>query len=417
MANYTPFVKPNYISKDGTMPIYIRYNYDRTRRTLIAIGYSIKPEHWDEKKKWVKRICPRFDEIDAVLTKVISKIGNILTFAKDNDIDPVIEFVLLELEKDRNYEQRSNRVDVFETLEVYIEEKMPKVSADQIKDYRSLRKHLTAFKEFSSQPITFRNLNLKFYNEFMDYLSYKAVKPDGTVGLLANSAGKIIRLLKGFVNYQMAKGVIPHIDLKNFKVVEEETDAVYLTEKELEAIYKLDLSEDKELAEIRDIFIVGCYTGLRFSDLSTLNSEHIDPINGYINIKQRKVHKAVVIPMIDYVPEILEKYNYVLPKVASYKFNERLKELGKLAKLKQKVEIVRKKGVNRVTKVSEKWELMSSHTCRRSFCTNMYLSGFPAEELMKISGHKSPAAFMRYIKVDNKQAADRLKAMRSESSR
>ncbi|MGL5919194.1 MAG: Arm DNA-binding domain-containing protein, partial [Bacteroidales bacterium] len=91
MANYTPFVKPNYISKDGTMPIYIRYNYDRTRRTLIAIGYSIKPEHWDEKKKWVKRICPRFDEIDAVLTKVISKIGNILTFAKDNDIDPVIE--------------------------------------------------------------------------------------------------------------------------------------------------------------------------------------------------------------------------------------------------------------------------------------------------------------------------------------
>lgn len=414
MANYTPYVKPNYISKEGTMPIYIRYNYDRTRRTLIAIGYSIKPEYWDEKKKWVKRICPRFDEIDAVLTKVISKIGNILTFAKDNDIDPVIEFVLLELEKDRNYEQRSNRVDVFETLEVYIEEKMPKVSADQIKDYKSLRKHLTAFKEFSSQPITFRNLNLKFYNEFMDYLSYKAVKPDRTVGLLANSAGKIIRLLKGFVNYQVAKGVIPHIDLKNFKVVEEETDAVYLTENELAAIYKLDLSEDKELAEIRDVFIVGCYTGLRYSDLSTLNSEHIDPINGYINVKQRKVHKAVVIPMIDYVPEILEKYNYVLPKVASYKFNERLKELGKLAKLKQKVEIVRKKGVNRVTKVSEKWELVSSHTCRRSFCTNMYLAGFPAEELMKISGHKSSAAFMRYIKVDNKQAADRLKELRAK---
>lgn len=210
----------------------------------------------------------------------------------------------------------------------------------------------------------------------------------------------------------MAKGVIPHIDLKNFKVVEEETDAVYLTEKELAAIYKLDLSDDKELAEIRDIFIVGCYTGLRYSDLSMLNSEHIDPINGYINIKQRKVHKAVVIPMIDYVPDILEKYNYELPKVPSYKFNERLKELGKLAKLKQKVEIVRKKGVNRVAEVSEKWELMSSHTCRRSFCTNMYLAGFPAEELMKISGHKSPAAFMRYIKVDNKQAADRLKELR-----
>ena len=71
----------------------------------------------------------------------------------------------------------------------------------------------------------------------------------------------------------------------------------------------------------------------------------------------------------------LKKYNYELPNVPSYKFNERLKELGQKAKLNQKVEIVRKKGKNRVTEIKQKWELMSSHTCRRSFCTNMYLSG------------------------------------------
>lgn len=328
-------------------------------------------------------------------------------------LDPTVDYILLELEKNREYEQRSNRVDMFKTLELYIEEKAPHVSKDQVKDYKTLRKHLTNFKEHSSQPVTFRNLNLKFYNEFMDYLFYKAIKPDGSVGLVTNSAGKVVRLLKGFVNYQITKGVIPNIDLKSFKVVEEETDAIYLNEKELEAIYKLDLSSDTELEEIRDVFIVGCYTGLRYSDLSTLNSEHIDHINGNINIKQRKVHKAVVIPMIDYVPDILKKYNYELPKVHSNKFNERVKELGQKIKLTQKVEIVRKKGNNRVTEVNKKWEMISSHTCRRSFCTNMYLSGFPVEELMKISGHKSPAAFMRYIKVDNFQAADRLKALRN----
>lgn len=186
-----------------------------------------------------------------------------------------------------------------------------------------------------------------------------------------------------------------------------------MNETELASIYKLNLSDDKELEEIRDIFIVGCYTGLRYSDLSTLSPEHVDIINGNINLKQRKVHKAVVIPIIDYVPEILEKYDYDLPKVPSYKFNERLKELGQKAKLKQKIEVVRKKGNLRVKEVHEKWEMMSSHTCRRSFCTNMYLSGFPAEELMRISGHKSPTAFMRYIKVDNMQAANRLKALRN----
>jgi integrase len=302
---------------------------------------------------------------------------------------------------------------MFDTLELYIEEKKGNVSADQIKDYKSLKKHLTNFKAHSSQPVTFRNLNLKFYNEFMDYLFYKAEKPDGTVGLLTNSAGKVVRLLKGFVNYQVAKGTIPAVDLTHFKVVEEETDAIYLSENELAKIYNLKLSDDKELEEIRDIFIVGCYTGLRYSDLSTLSPEHIDVTNETISLKQRKVHKAVIIPMIDYVPEILKKYNYDLPKIPSYKFNERLKELGKKAKLKQKVEIVRKKGNLRVKEVHEKWEMMSSHTCRRSFCTNMYLSGFPAEELMRISGHKSPAAFMRYIKVDNMQAANRLKALRN----
>lgn len=58
------------------------------------------------------------------------------------------------------------------------------------------------------------------------------------------------------------------------------------------------------------------------------------------------MHKAVIIPMIDYVPEILKKYNYDLPKIPRYIFNERVKELGRRAKLKQKIEIVRKKGKN-----------------------------------------------------------------------
>lgn len=415
MANlYYPYIKPNYVAGDGKTPLYVRYNYNRTKRTLISTGYNIKPDHWDDKKRWIKRACPEFEDIDSVLTKITSKLGEILTYAKDNGIDPIVDFVLLELEKNREYEQRSNRVNMFDTLELYIEEKKGNVSADQIKDYKSLKKHLTNFKAHSSQPVTFRNLNLKFYNEFMDYLFYKAEKPDGTIGLLTNSAGKVVRLLKGFVNYQVAKGTIPAVDLTYFKVVEEETDAIYLSENELAKIYNLNLSDDKELEEIRDVFIVGCFTGLRYSDLSTLSPEHIDVANETINLKQRKVHKAVIIPMIDYVPEILEKYDYDLPKIPSYKFNERLKELGKKAKLKQKVEIVRKKGNLRIKEIHEKWEMMSSHTCRRSFCTNMYLSGFPAEELMRISGHKSPAAFMRYIKVDNMQAANRLKELRKK---
>lgn len=413
IAKYFPYIKPKYVTQEGTTVLYIRYNYDRFKRTLISTGYNIKPEYWDAKKRWIKRACPQYEEIDSCLIRITSKLGKILTYAKDNNLDPTVDFVLLELEKDREYDLRSHRIDIFDALEQYIIEKAPSVSKDQIKDYRTLRKHLIAFKEYSSQPLSFHNLNLTFYNEFMDYLFYKAKKPNGTKGLLTNSAGKIVRLLKGFVNFQIVKGTIPPIDLRCFKVVEEETDAIYLSEKELAAIYALDLSDDKQLEKIRDIFITGCFTGLRYSDLSTLGPEHIDLDNGNINLKQRKVHKAVIIPMIDYVPEILRKYNYELPKIPRYLFNDRVKELGLKAKLKQKIEIVRKKGKEREKRIYEKWELIYSHTCRRSFCTNMYLSGFPAEELMRISGHKSPSAFMRYIKVDNLQAANRLKELRA----
>ncbi|MBV5280871.1 MAG: site-specific integrase [Paludibacter sp.] len=105
-----------------------------------------------------------------------------------------------------------------------------------------------------------------------------------------------------------------------------------------------------------------------------------------------------------------------LPKVSSYRFNERVKDLGKKIKLYKKVEVVRKKGNVRVTEVLDKWEMISLHTCRRSFCTNMYLSGFPAEELKRISRHKSPTTFMRYIKVDNQQAANRLKELRNKQN-
>lgn len=413
IAKYFPYIKPGYVTQEGTTVLYVRYNYDRTKRTLISTGYNIKPEYWNTKKKWIKRACPGYEEIDALLTKMTSKLGEVLSYAKDNNIDPTVDFVLLELGKNREYGQRPNRVEMFDTLERYMQEKASSVSENQLKDYRTLRKHLTKFKEYSSQPMTFRSLNLTFYNEFMDYLFHKAVKPNGTVGLLTNSAGKIIRLLKGFINYQIVKGVIPPIDLKNFKVVEEETDAIYLSERELKVIYELDLSDDKQLGEIRDVFITGCFTGLRYSDLSTLSPEHVDLENENINLKQKKVHKAVVIPMIDYVPEILKKYGYDLPKIPRYIFNERVKELGQRAKLKQKIEVVRKKGQEREKKVFEKWEMISSHTCRRSFCTNMYLSGFPAGELMRITGHKSPAAFMRYIKVDNQQAAKRLKELRA----
>ena len=414
MKRFYPFVKANYNTKTGEIPIYVRYNYDRLKRTFIPLNQFVANEHWDFKKKWVKKSCPDFEKIDKELVSLMTRVGNIITYASDNNIEPTIEYVLIELAKNKEYDTITTRTDLFLQLDKYIEDKRTKVVPDVIKDYNSLKKHLTGFKEHSSQPITFKNLNIVFYNEFVDYLCYTAKQKNETVGLKNNTVGKQIKNLKAFVRDRIEKKVIPYIDMKPFKTIIEEVDHIYLTEKELKVIYDLNLTEQPELEQIRDLFIVGCYTGLRYSDLSTLSSANIDLISGMIQTTQKKVHKSVTIPIIDYVPDLLSKYNLELPKMHLNDFNKGLKDIGELAGLKQKHEIVHKKGTKQVKEVFMKYQLMTSHTCRRSFCTNMYLAGFPAEELMKISGHKSVKAFLTYIKVDNFQAANRLKELRQK---
>ncbi|MDD2197346.1 MAG: tyrosine-type recombinase/integrase [Bacteroidales bacterium] len=417
MKRFHPFVKPGYNTKTGEIPIYIRYNYDRTKRTLIPIGYSIAHEYWDFKRNYIKKACPEFNEINDEIISLTGRLSNILTYAKENLVEPTINFVLLELAKNREYDFKSKRVDLFEQLDKYIEEKTNRVTRDVIKDYNSLKKHLNGFKEHSSQPITFSALNSTFYDEFLDYLSYKVKLKDGTIGLKNNTVGKQIKNLKAFVRNRAEKKIIPEVDLKAFKRIEEQVDHIYLTEAELKRIYELDLSQNKIQDKVRDLFIVGCYTGLRYSDLSAITPANIDLNLGVIQLTQKKVNQPVTVPLIDYIPSIIDKYNLQLPKIPLNEFNREIKKIGALAGIDQPHIIVRKKGTNYVKQEFKKHELIHSHTCRRSFCTNMYLSGFPAEELMKISGHKTATAFLTYIKIDNFQAAVRLKDLREKLQR
>lgn len=98
---------------------------------------------------------------------------------------------------------------------------------------------------------------------------------DFLVGLKVNSVGKTIKHLKSFLKDRMRKKIIPFMDLGAYKVMEEEVDAVYLTWQELSLIYHLDLSSDTNLEKYRDLFVLGCLTGFRFSDYSDIKPEEL----------------------------------------------------------------------------------------------------------------------------------------------
>ena len=93
-------------------------------------------------------------------------------------------------------------------------------------------------------------------------------------------------------------------------------------------------------------------------------------------------------------------------------FNKLIKEVGKEVGFTDKMEgdLMNPKTKRKERGVYEKWQLISSHTCRRSFATNLYLMNFPTLSIMKITGHTTEASFLKYIKVTPKEHAEKLLA-------
>jgi integrase len=242
----------------------------------------------------------------------------------------------------------------------------------------------------------------------MHYLTYDAVKPDGEKGLATNTVGKQIKNLKAFLNHCFRHEIAERFDLSDFKTMTEDTDAIYLTEDEINKIYSADLTSHPDLEEKRDLLVLGCQLGLRSNDLFRLKPEMVH--DDMIRIKMHKSDKVVVIPLQPIAQEILKKYNGDIPnKSRRDVFNAEIKKIGRLAGIDSEIIITKRKGIEKVDNFYKKYELMSSHTCRRSFCTNQYLKGVPTVLLMKISGHSTEKAFMRYIKIDEEMAAQKMK--------
>jgi integrase len=186
------------------------------------------------------------------------------------------------------------------------------------------------------------------------------------------------------------------------------TAAVYLSWEELSKIYHLDLSRTPFLIKYRDLFVVACLTGFRFSDYSNIKLEEL--INGMLHVVQKKTSAKVIVPLRkDAYKIIVEKYEMKIPKVSMTNFNYYIKEVIKLAGIKEPVKISHKKGNQTVEEVRPKYAWVSSNTARRSFCTNEYLAGTPSDLIMAISGYKTEKAFRTYIKADKMKKAEMIK--------
>jgi len=126
-----------------------------------------------------------------------------------------------------------------------------------------------------------------------------------------------------------------------------------------------------------------------------------------ISFRQTKTNTKVTIPIHPVVLQILEKYNYrVHDPITNQKFNEYIKEVVRAAKITSNEVVTKTIGGKLVSETIQKCDLISSHTGRRSFCTNMYKRGLPSLMIMSISGHKTEKSFLKYIRVKQHEHAE-----------
>ena len=246
---------------------------------------------------------------------------------------------------------------------------------------------------FGKKQPTFNDINYTFCEDFIEWMSAR--------GLCANTRGSHVKFVKAAMNEAYKNKLHSNEDFRSFRKEVEQVDAVYLTNDEVTKVAQLPLCGSYAIA--RDLFILGCHTGMRFSDYSRLSMNDIS--DGVIHFITQKCKAPVDIPAHPRVLEILKRYGGTAPKISGQKFNAYIKIVCKEAGINESM-LVRKSGKHIRC---EKWELVSSHTARRTGLTNMYKAGIPIYRCMMISGHKTEAVFMTYLRITQQENAEYLK--------
>ena len=392
--------------------VYARISYNGNQ-VKYYLPEKINPKYWSTKTKRAKQNLKfaHYREFNLHLDNMKNTIENVFRkYQNDTETIPhpeVLKELLDAKIKNKVSETEKSFFDFFEELIQRSENGTrtnPKTNKPLAKKtcevYRTIKRHLTEFSIAQNKKVNFRNINFTFYDKYTAYLLKKSFSN--------NYVGKHIKVIKTVLNEAKERGieVNPDYQSNKFKAFDEEVDSIYLTENEISQIEDLDLSKNTRLEVVRDLFLIGCKTGLRYSDYSDLKPENFTK-DGFLERKQSKTRDNVVIPIHPKVKEILAKYNGTLPTtISNQKTNDYLKEIGKMIKdLHCPVTKTRSKGGLEITKNLLKYQCIGTHTARRSFATIEYLFGTPTQTIMQITGHKTEKAFMKYIKLSSREHA------------
>ena len=390
----------------------IRFSY------CLPVGYKIRTTYWDKetgkaiedsKKNPILKgnamLQVSMQNINKEIEKTTNTLIKIIESYKSRDITPSASLIQEELRKamkNKQGEEKPTITDLVSYIDYYIDlckqGKVLKTSGTKLTPatlatYKSTRKVLKEYASTRNKVLLLDAINFEFKNDFVTFL-YENKHNKGEYRL--NTVDKFLKTIVVFMRHAFENNFTNNNAAlkKGFKIPREDSNAIYLTENELKTLYELKLPINE--AEVRDSFLLSCYTGLRYSDISRLSTKHLNFEDNTINMVTYKTNQQVIIPMKQLVREIIEKYDNKPPKPqCNQATNRMLKKVCKQAGITDLISNTETVGGKRKECTFYKYEKVTTHTGRRSFATNAYKSGLPSIYIMKITGHKTDDSFMK----------------------
>ena len=373
------------------------------RRYPYYTGQMATTQDWDNKKQRVKNNGSVFNA--TVINKKLDALGTAFDKAiyhLQTTEQPVTRDTVVGLLDEYTGKKDPKTGEFWAFIERYIKDSENrinpatglKISPDTIRKYNGCCKVFREFEVFDNRRMRFDNINVVWFERFNHWATIEKKYS-------VNTIDKVIGCLHVWMNEATRQGETKNEDYKQIRTKAQPTTAIYLTDEDIEKIYNVELTGKYDNA--RDLFLLGCYTGFRYGDTSRIQAEHINKKTKEITMYQAKTGDSVTIPIMHpNLLSILEKRNWSPPRsISNQKLNKHIKEVCRMAKINDKVEVQTTKAGVRSRKIVSKWKLVSSHTARRSFASNLYKEGVQPQSIMKLTGHKSQKCFMTYIRLSD----------------
>ena len=407
-------MKANIVFHDGYVKIEYQHNGTRTRKST---GVPIPNKSYLKANNELKSTVNNHEKKQDIINTFYSKAEDIIEkhHSTYKAYPTGEQFKRAWENHDKQVKKSKFLLEYFNKFYTVKETEFKRVgfNPDSIKDYRNIRYYLEDYVTGTGKPIHLDEINRDWMNRFVRFLETKrddydtnrkkGVKYWTKGGLRPITIKRRIGLFIGFLKwmadeklFELPKGLANYFG----SIKDSEAIKATITKEEANRLYKYDFNDTK-LNYIKDVFILSCFTGARWEDIRSLNRKDFVEISGLgLCIKKvaKKTKSEFCVPVNKVVLEIVTRYNYDFTRYNNANFNKYLKILLMLTGWFDDETKFDEDGV-----YLKRWECISIHRGRDSFCTMMLSAGVPVNEVMKCTGHKSIVNLNRYIDLNAKR--------------